>query len=80
LQRRFGGADNKPLFKAMRKRAKSAGFEGSGKPAQLGDGTDIYGFKLGTGPRTVVFIAGAAGDTIGPVPTTTAILMDSKAK
>jgi hypothetical protein len=75
----FGGPDNKPLFKAIRKKAQSSGFEGSGKPARLGDGTDIYSFQRGgSGRRSLVFIAGAAGDGIGPYPTTTAIMMDSK--
>jgi hypothetical protein len=73
----FGGPDNKRLFKAMRKRAQRSGFAGSGKPAQLGDGTDIYSFRASAG-RSVVFIAGAAGDSIGPYPTTTAVVMDSK--
>jgi hypothetical protein len=75
----FGGPDNKPLFKAMRKKAQSSGFEGDGKPAQLGDGTDIYYFRLGgSGGRSLLFMAGPAGDGIGPYPTTTAIMMDSK--
>jgi hypothetical protein len=73
----FGGPDNKRLFKAMRKRAQRSGFAGSGKPAQLGDGVDIYSFRA-SDRRSVVFIAGPAGDGIGPYPTTTAILMDTK--
>ena len=75
----FGGPDNKPLFKAMRRKAQSSGFEGSGRPAKLGDGTDIYMFRLGGGSaRSIIFMAGSAGDGIGDYPTTTAIMMDSK--
>ncbi|HYE29780.1 MAG TPA: hypothetical protein VEA61_16295 [Allosphingosinicella sp.] len=75
----FGGPDNKRVFKAMRKMARQSGFQGSGRPAQLGDGTDIYSFRSAGSPRrTLVFIAGAAGDGIGSEPTTTAIMMDSK--
>lgn len=73
----FGGSDNKGLFKAIRKKALKSGFSGSGKPARLGDGTDIYSFRAGA-RRSLVFIAGAAGDGIGPYPTTTAVLMDTK--
>ena len=75
----FGGADNKRLFKAMRKRGSQSGFQGSGKPLQLGDGTDIYSYRAAAkANRSLVFIAGAAGDGIGPFPTTTAIVMDTK--
>ncbi|HEX8481730.1 MAG TPA: hypothetical protein VF650_07505 [Allosphingosinicella sp.] len=73
----FGGADNKRLFKAMRRKAQKSGFAGNGKPARLGDGTDIYSFRA-SARRSVVFIAGAAGDGIGPYPTTTAVMMDTK--
>ena len=75
----FGGADNKRLFKAVRKRAQRSGFSGGGKPAQLGDGSDIYTFRVGE-RRSLIFIAGAAGDGIGPYPTTTAVMMDFKAE
>jgi hypothetical protein len=75
----FGGPDNKPLFKAMRKKAQSSGFEGGGRPAQLGDGIDIYSFRQsGSSRRSIIFIAGPAGDGIGAYPTTTAIMMDGK--
>lgn len=75
----FGGPDNKPLFKAIRKKARQSGFQGGDRPAKLGDGTDIYGLRaIGSPRRTLVFIAGAAGDGIGSEPTTTAMLMDSK--
>jgi hypothetical protein len=73
----FGGSNNKSLFKAIRKQAQKSGFSGSGKPASLGDGTDIYSFRA-SARRSLVFIAGAAGDGIGPYPTTTAVLMDTK--
>ncbi|HEU0098255.1 MAG TPA: hypothetical protein VFQ67_05700 [Allosphingosinicella sp.] len=73
----FGGADNEALFKALRKRARKSGFAGTGKPLQLGDGTDIYSFRA-SARRSLIFIAGAAGDGIGPYPTTTAVMMDTK--
>jgi len=73
----FGGQDNKSLFKAIRKKAPKSGFSGSGRPAQLGDGTDIYSFRA-SARRSLIFIAGAAGDGIGPYPTTTAVVMDTK--
>lgn len=77
----FGGADNKRLFKGMRKKATRSGFQGSGKPLQLGDGTDLYSYRASAkANRSLVFIAGAAGDGIGPFPTTTAILMDTKSE
>jgi hypothetical protein len=75
----FGGADNKRLFKAMRKKAKQSGFQGGDRPLKLGDGTDLYAFRSGENARrSLTFIAGAAGDGIGPVPTTTAVMMDTK--
>ncbi|MEA3053014.1 MAG: hypothetical protein QOG72_1917 [Sphingomonadales bacterium] len=77
----FGGPDNKRLFKAMRKRALKSAFQGSGRPAKLGDGTDIYSYRaVGMPRRTLVFIAGAAGDGVGGGPTTTAVMMDTKSE
>ena len=75
----FGGQNSKRLFKAIRKKAEKSGFGGSGTPARLGDGTEIYSYRArGSERRSLIFISGAAGDGIGPYPTTSVMMMDTK--
>jgi hypothetical protein len=77
----FGGPDNDAVATRLRLAVHKAGFQGGDRPMKLGDGTDIYNYRSKDRPaRSVVFIAGPAGDGIGYPPETTAVMMDTKAE
>jgi hypothetical protein len=73
----FGGPENRALLRAVRARARSAGYRG-GSPVRLGDNTPIQLLRQRRGGRlSMTIIEGNAGGDLTFEPVTTVITMTS---
>ena len=71
----FGGPRNRLLLRAVRRRARTAGYRGGG-PLRLGDGTPIQMLRQTGGERhSLTIIEANAGGDLEFVPVTTVIVM-----